>query len=60
VQDVQKGRPARPQQAKEEAYRVPIAPQNAVGERDVEFLSVAITREAGTRLAGFFNILLGA
>jgi hypothetical protein len=31
-----------------------------VGERDVEFLSVAITREAGTRLAGFFNILLGA
>jgi hypothetical protein len=53
---VQRGRSKR----RNEAYRVPIAPQNAVGERDVEFLSVAITREAGTRLAGFFNILLGA
>lgn len=25
--------------------------------RYVEFLSVAITRQAGTRLAGFFNVL---
>jgi hypothetical protein len=40
-----------------ESYRVPIALQNAMGEGYVESLSAAITRQAGTRLAGIFNIL---
>ena len=51
-QEVQKVCPARPQREGGEAYRVPIALQNAVGGGYVE-----LPNDARTKLAGFFNIL---
>jgi hypothetical protein len=52
----QKGRSARPQQARwRRVLGVPVAPLPATGQT-VEPLSAAITLQAGTRLADFFSI----